>query len=64
MTNESAMAMTVEDFLEYVEESKSRHTLKEYAIGIKKFSEYFGKTPNEIDLPTQSSVCYNEIYIG
>lgn len=49
MTNEkTAMSMTVEDFLTYVEETKSKHTLKEYRIGIKKFSEFFGKTPNEI----------------
>lgn len=49
MTNgNAAMSMTVEDFLDYVNESKSKHTFKEYKMGIKKFSEYFKKTPNEI----------------
>jgi hypothetical protein len=44
----TAMSMTVEDFLTYVKESKSPHTYKEYNMGIRKFSEWFGKTPNEI----------------
>jgi len=49
MTNEqSAMSMTVEDFLSYIKETKSKHTFKEYRIGIEKFSEWFGKSPNEI----------------
>jgi len=43
-----AMSMTVEDFLEYVKQTKSKHTFKEYRIGIKKFSEWFTKPPNEI----------------
>jgi len=40
--------MTVEYFLDYVKESKSKSTYKEYKGGIEKFSEWFGKTPNEI----------------
>ena len=49
MTDEqSAMSMTVEDFLLYVKETKSKHTFKEYRIGIEKFSKWFGKSANEI----------------
>jgi len=40
--------MKVEDFLQYIQQSRSKSTLKEYKAGINKFSEYFGKTPNEI----------------
>ena len=40
MTNEQpAMSLTVEDFLSYVKETKSKHTFKEYRIGIEKASE-------------------------
>ena len=49
MTDEKlAMSMTVEDFLSYVEETKSKQTLKEYRIGLEKFSKFFGKSQNEI----------------
>lgn len=40
--------LKVEDFLQYIQQSRSKSTLKEYKAGINKFSEYFGKTPNEI----------------
>lgn len=40
--------MKVEDFLQYIQQSRSKSTYKEYKAGINKFSEYFGKTPNEI----------------
>jgi integrase len=40
--------MNVEDFLNYINESKSKATYKEYKHGINKFAEWFGKTPNEI----------------
>jgi len=40
--------MKVEDFLQYIQQSRSKSTLKEYKAGINKFSEYFEKTPNEI----------------
>ncbi len=39
---------TVEDFLDYLEKSKSRNTYKSYKRGIELFSEYFGKTRNEV----------------
>lgn len=39
---------TVEDFLDYLEKSKSRNTYKSYKRGIELFSEYFGKAPNEV----------------
>ena len=46
--------MKVEDFLDYLKESKSKATLKEYKHGIEKFAEWFQKTPNEImELRTQ-----------
>jgi len=46
--------MKVEDFLNYLKESKSKATYKEYKHGIEKFAEWFGKTPNEImELRTQ-----------
>ncbi len=49
MTDEKlAMSRTVEDFLTYVEETKSKHTYKEYKIGLEKFSKSFGKSRNEI----------------
>src|SRR4030067_1937134 len=38
----------VEDFLEHVKKSKSKQTLNLYKYGIKKFSEWSNKTPNEI----------------
>lgn len=40
--------MTVEYFLNYVKDTKSQNTYKEYKNGIDKFSEWFGKTPDEI----------------
>ncbi len=40
--------MKVEDFLNYVKETKSKNTWKEYRHGIEKFAEWFGKSPNEI----------------
>ena len=40
--------MNVEDFLNYIQESKSKATYKEYKHGINKFADWFGKTPNEI----------------
>lgn len=49
MNNGNAtMAMTSEDFLDYVKDTKSKNTYKEYKRGIEKFSEWYGKTPNEI----------------
>lgn len=46
--------MKVEDFLNYIKETKSKNTLKEYKHGIERFAEWFGKTPNEImELRTQ-----------
>lgn len=39
---------TVEAFLEYVKKSRSKNTLKMYRNGLKKFSEWYGKTLNEI----------------
>ena len=46
--------MKVEDFLNYVKETKSKNTWKEYKHGIEKFAEWFGKSPNEImELRTQ-----------
>jgi len=40
--------MKTEDFLDYVKETKSKNTFKEYKRGIAKFCEYYGKTPNEV----------------
>jgi len=40
--------MTTEDFLSYIEETKSKNTYKSYKYGIGKFSEWFKKPPNEI----------------
>jgi len=40
--------LSVEDFLKYIKESKAKATFKEYAHGIRKFSEWFGKSPDEI----------------
>jgi integrase len=49
--------MKVEDFLNYVKETKSKNTWKEYRHGIEKFAEWFGKSPNEImELRTQDWV--------
>ena len=39
---------TVERFLEYVRTSRSKNTLAMYRQGLKKFTEWFGKTTNEI----------------
>ena len=40
--------MTVEAFLRYIKEARSKSTHKSYKYGIDKFVEYFGKTGNEI----------------
>ena len=42
------MKMTVKDFLDYVRESKSKNTFKEYKGGIVKFCEWYGKSADEI----------------
>jgi len=42
------MKMNVQDFLNYVKESKSKNTFKEYKRGIDKFCEWYGKTANEV----------------
>ena len=42
------MKMTVEDFLNYILEAKSKSTYKQYKSGITLFSKWFKKTPNEI----------------
>ena len=43
-----ATQYTVDDFLDYIKKSKSKNTHKSYKRSIALFSEYFGKTPNEI----------------
>jgi len=40
--------MKIEDFLNYVKETKSKNTWKEYKHGIEKFAEWYRKSPNEI----------------
>jgi len=35
--------LKAEEFLEHVKRAKSRNTWKEYRIGLKKFSEWYGK---------------------
>ena len=45
MTNEQ---YTVERFLEYVRKSRSKNTLVMYREGLKRFAEWYGKSPNEI----------------
>lgn len=40
--------MTVEYFLNYVKDTKSKNTYKEYKNGIKKFYEWYGKSSNEV----------------
>jgi site-specific recombinase XerD len=42
------MKMSVEEYLEDVKQRKSKQTYKEYKHGIERFSEWFGKSPNEI----------------
>jgi len=42
------MKMSVEEYLEDIKQRKSKQTLKEYRYGTSKFSEWFGKSPNEI----------------
>ena len=44
----STTEMTVEYFLNYVKDTKSENTYKEYKKGIEKFCEWYGKTPNEV----------------
>lgn len=43
-----ATELKVENFLEYIKQSRSKGTYKGYKAGIKKFSEYYGKIPDEI----------------
>jgi len=40
------MKMTVEDFLNYILEAKSKSTYKQYKSGITLFSRWFKRTPN------------------
>ena len=40
--------MNVEEFLSYIEEAKSKSTLKEYKHGIEAFAKWFGKDANAI----------------
>ena len=40
--------MKIEDFLDYIREAKSKGTYKNYTQGLKKFTAWYGKTPNEI----------------
>jgi hypothetical protein len=40
--------MTLEEYLEDLKARRSKQTLKEYKHGITKFSEWFGKSPDEI----------------
>ena len=40
--------MKVEDFLDYVQEAKSKATFKNYTTGLKKFTAWYGKSANEI----------------
>jgi integrase len=42
------MKMSVEEYLEDIKQRKSKQTVKEYLQGIRRFSEWFGKSPNEI----------------
>jgi integrase len=46
MTYESMF--TVEEFLKHLRETKSKNTYLAYDQAIRKFSEFYGKTPNEI----------------
>jgi len=39
---------TVEQFLEYVQKSRSKNTLVMYREGLKRFAKWYGKTTNEI----------------
>ena len=43
-----ATKLKVEDFLNYIKQSRAKATHKEYKNGISKFAEWFGKTSNEI----------------
>jgi len=40
--------MRAQDFLDYVRETKSKNTYKEYKFGLTKFCEWFVKSPDEI----------------
>lgn len=40
--------MKVEDFLNYIREAKSKATYENYVMGIKKFTEWYGKDANTI----------------
>jgi site-specific recombinase XerD len=42
------MQMKASDFLDYIKESKSKQTFKEYKSGLAKFVEWYGKTLDEI----------------
>ena len=40
--------MNVEEFLDYIREAKSKATYKNYSQGLKKFTQWYGKSGNEI----------------
>lgn len=40
--------ITVEAFLDYIKQTKSKNTYREYQSGLKKFSKWYGKSSNEI----------------
>jgi len=42
------MKMSVEEYLEDIKQRKSKQTYTEYKHGIERFSDWFGKSPNEI----------------
>lgn len=42
------MKMNVQDYLDYVKNSKSKNTFKEYKGGIAKFCKWYGKTANQV----------------
>ena len=43
-----SIEMKAADFMKYLEETKSPNTVKIYRIGLNLFSEYYGKTPDQI----------------
>jgi len=40
--------MTYEDFMDHIDKTLSENTVAQYRVGIKAFSEWYGKIPNEI----------------
>jgi len=42
------MAMKAQDFLDYIKDAKSKSTLKNYKMGLKTFSKWYGKSLDEI----------------